>query len=863
VSVFVGCGGDGAKPGVLGDGGGDVPRLDGRDVGSDRGGDVGDHQGDADVVEADVPGEDGPEIDVVDGVDVAGDQGQDVGDDVGDDVAGEVPLDTTPLPDGPGCTSTCTAAELGSYCPEPKTVAFCASPPGMPACYVTRGATACPGAKVCERVGSVASCVCPAVVATAAVGGGCASAGARLCAGNTVLVCGADAGGSGCLVWALADNCGALACDTAGGAAGCPCGAPAADAVYVDPVAGGGSSGRPATGAALPASCRFKTLTEGLAATGGARLRVVATAAASPVSFAAETFPLRLPAGVTVTTAAATPDPAAYKILFAGTSASGADAAVILGAGASLVGLSLENGGGNPQAVAVACTTGAVTLRGVRLAGTGGGSTMRLGLAVGSDAADPCQLAAQDLVVDGFDVGARVYRKLTATNLVVRNSVHIGVYIPATAGTDPEVILTGGEVTSSGEAGIVQETGALAITGTNVHGNTQRGLEVEGADSSATLGPGTRLDGNRTGGLRVSGGATVVGTGISASGNTMSSGGINDGVRIESGSLTLHQATIENNEGRGLGMEGGTAIIDDGSVLRNNGRNSGASAIRYKQGDLTVGGATGAVVKISGSARHGVYVWTDGGSGTGKVTIERTELSANDGAGVWVDFLAAGAQGTFAMRSSLVFDNIIQGVRIERAPAAGATPGVLIEGSEIRNNGKTNGQEGPGLSIAAVGEVVATVTGTQIHDNRAAGVVVEQLTGTASLTLEGNDIYANNVGAELPVGGVSFETAATLTSFRNNKVHANNGHQVGFAAPPNGGAAWTLGSGACDLGSNRLYCYGAGQTAIRVSGATATTVNAAGTAFQNATPGPGTDWLVTGGAHTVNAAGACPPVACN
>lgn len=859
LSVIVGCGGSAAVDRTA------DAATDGRDSGADA------SRPDGDTSTSDVsPGDQRIDSDQVpDGPDLAEDSSSlpDGSPDASEDLVEvdmTLPPDLAPdlapdlPPDGPDCTSTCTAADQETYCKDAKTSASCLALPGT-ACLVSRFPTACVGAKICERVGAVASCVCPAVVATAAVGGGCATAGARICAGNTALACTAEAA-SGCLLWTLAEDCGALACDTAGGTAGCPCAPAPADAVHVDPVAGGGSAGRAATGAASPPSCRFKTLTEALAATGGTRTRVVASTATLPGSFAAETFPLTIPAGITVTTAASTPDPAGYEIVFAGTSAATAEAAVILNAGASLVGFTVKNGGGAAPAAAIACTTGAASLRAVRLLGTGGGTAMRLGLAAGADPSGACELTAQDLTIDGFDGGVRAQRKLTATNLVIRNSKHIGLYLPQATGSDPDVTLTGGEITSSGEAGIAQETGSLAVTGTNVHGNTARGLEVEG-DGVATLGPGSKFDANRTGGLRVAGSATVTGTGISASGNTMSSGGLNDGVRVEGGTLTLHQATIDNNEGRGLGMEGGTAVIDDGSLLRNNGRNSGASAIRYKQGNLTLGGATGAVVKISGSARHGLYVWTDSGAGTGSVDIQRTEFSGNDGAGVWVDFLAAGAQGTFVMRASQVFDNVGQGVRVERAPAVGGMPGVLIDGCDIRDNGKTDAQEAPGFSIFAVGDVVATVINNQIHGNRATGVLVEQFSGTASLTLDGNDIYANNVVSDLPVGGVMFGTASTLTSFRANKVHGNQGDEVGFAAPANTGAAWTLGSGACDPGSNQIYCYGAGDVGIRISGATAATVNAAGTAFQSATPALGTDWTVSGGAHVVNAAGACAPVA--
>ena len=782
------AGSDGRGDGLAPDSGGadrapDVREVGAVDVGSDPDGPSGEDAGAEDAVD------DGPSPEVA------------------AEVSAEAAREAPP-PDGPDCVSTCTAANVGNACKDNKTVATCAASPQVPGCYLLSNPVACTGVKTCAGVGGAAACVCPAVTAVPTPGAGCASSGTRACGTGMLLTCGSDPAASGCLIWQMIEDCAGQACETVGGAAGCSCGAPTGNDLYVDPVAGGGWAGRAPTGAQQPASCRFKTLGQALAVAPSGR-RVVAASNSLPATFSGETFPLVVPAGVTLTTGGATPPPS-FKISFAGASAAMAERAISLGDGARLSGFILENGGGSNNAVGLACTTGPATVERVRLTGSSGAAIMRLGVQVGSDSV-ACQLTASDVTVEGFESGVSVLGQLAATGLVVRGSRFVG-------------------------------------------------LEVEGAAATATLGAGTKLDGNGTGGLRVLDGATVTGTGVSASNNGNASGGLNDGLRVVGGSLTLHQSTIDNNEGRGLFLDSGTVVLDDGSVMRGNGKMNGSSAIRYKGGTLNVGGATGGVVKISDNGRHGVYVWTEEGLGSGAVNIQRTDLSGNANAGLWVDFVPGGGQGFVTVKGGSITGNVIQGVRVERAPIVGGSSAVLLEDVDIASNG-ASGNDGAGLNIYAVGESSVRLVGSRVRTNRGPGVVVEQTAGTALLAIEGTDVAGNNTGNQHAVGGIDFATPATLTAFRGNKIHGNGGHEVGIAAAPNGGTTWTLGSGACDATSNKIYCYGAGSVGLHVSAPAPIAVNAANTSFSNATPVADSDWRFEGaGGHTVQVTPACAPV---
>jgi hypothetical protein len=459
----------------------------------------------------------------------------------------------------------------------------------------------------------------------------------------------------------------------------------------------------------------------------------------------------------------------------------------------------------------------------------------------------------------GFGVklgGTAAAVRLAATNLNIKDLSRAGIEVVRAAGAPPpQLALSGGEISGLGESGIAADGAVATIDGTNIHHNAAWGLEVAGAGSTTTLGRGTKVDSNRFGGISVRSGASLTGTGISASRNLVGQGGLVDGLRVEGGTVVIHDSVLDENEGRAFAINGGSVTVDDGSVMRGNGRTAGSSAIRHQAGTMVLGGPTGGIVEVSGSGRHGVYVWTDSGTGTGSVTIQRTKLSGHLANGIFVDVVPSGAAASVSVVDTDITGNEANGVRIDRAAPVGGV-GVRLHRVNIVGNGK-GANDGVGLVVNGTANVDLSVEGCAIKDNRSTGVVVRQ-EGGATVVSEflGNDVSGNNLREDADVGGVHFASASTLEGFRGNLVHGNVGPEVGFSAAPNGGGAWSLGSGACDAGSNRIYCYGAGAVGVRLLGAAAISVNAAANTWQSATPAVNVDWS---GAGTVTTTAACGP----
>jgi hypothetical protein len=789
-----------------------------------------------------------------------------------------------------GCSNTCNASQVGTYCAGAKMVATCTAASG---CFNSSNAITCPGRQTCQGPAGTAACKCPAAGTTE--GTGCATAGATACGGDTVLTCTADTTGSTCLTWVKTSDCatlaaGAFVCGTRGGPAACQCPDPSATQLFVDPVGGNDTATIVPNGASKPAACRFRTLTKALTAVTTTRKKLVALTTTPPASFSAETFPLMIPAGVTVTTGDTTPAPGNYTLVFNGASAT---AGVVLASGAVLEGFIVQAGSGNPAAAALSCSAGAVTVRASNIIGGAAAAVTKpaTGIAVGGS----CTAALQDLEVRTFRVGVSVAStataastisdstlrddgttgagaalllaagKLTATKLTINKSTagsaSWGVVLegssatsaPALTATDltiaalpqpglelrtgaaaPSATVTTGNIAAGlvAEVGVRTSAGTLALTGVTVHGAASDGLRVSGGVVS--LGAGCHLDDNGRDGLRVESG-TMVGTTFGASGNT------GDGASISNGVVTLHRVTLADNDNRGLLVVGGTVVIDDGSIIRSNGAPGTIwSGIRVLGGDLTVGGTGGQLVDIADNSDSGVKI-TPAAAGT-TVTIQRAKLHGSGKYGLEVDLAVAGS--TVTVTDSDINANL-DGVGVIRAPAS-AGQAVTLDGVRVFANGR-NAMGGVGVSLRGdTGDVVATVKNSSVHDNRAEGLLVQQgATFTTTATIDGNDVFTNNTGAGRPVGGVLFATSSTLASFAGNKLHGNTGDELGFGAKPNGGDTWNLaGPLVCGAATNQIYCYGTGNLGLRIlaTAPVGTKVDAGSTAWNNALPTKGVDF---------------------
>jgi hypothetical protein len=203
-----------------------------------------------------------------------------------------------------------------------------------------------------------------------------------------------------------------------------------------------------------------------------------------------------------------------------------------------------------------------------------------------------------------------------------------------------------------------------------------------------------------------------------------------------------------------------------------------------------------------------------------------------------------------------IHDNTRHGVNVSTSAATGSGANSLtLDTVAVTSNAQS------GIFLAGNGgAVAATVRRCTVSGNGAVGVRVEQGTGTTTTTaIQSNEITNNNIaGPADVVGGVLFATSSTLTSFIGNKIHSNNGDELGFAALPNAGVTWTIGTNACDANANSIYCYGVGNVGLRMSFA-AGTVDARGTHWANAAPAGSVDFSTVGGS-SVNAANPCAAV---
>jgi hypothetical protein len=732
------------------------------------------------------------------------------------------------------CDNNPSCVGQSAFCLNASTVAACGSDSNTPACRVVASTTSCHGSSLCAN----GACVCPAVGTSA--GTGCATLNAKACSGTDILTCMTEAA-SGCSVWQASTHCGTsgLTCGSkASGGAACQCPENAGTDVYVDPSAGSDVvGGLFPTGIQSPAACRYATLTNGLTKV-GAPGRVIAISANLPATFGGETFPLNVPAGVSVMTADATFNASDYVIAF-----SGAPQAVVLNNGTALRGFSI-NGGGAAAAL-ITCSAGTTVVDtvsltgnntvtdGIELTGTCAATLMNavtiaqlagVGLNVSSSAATNL---TGTTTISATSVGVQLTNgSLTASGLHTDGNHQYGMLLPSTAAGTPLLNLNQSTASGNGStgvfAGISIGKGSLTASNTTVAGNGGIGIELNTNATHQLTSVMSQGNGARSGasfGVALTAG-TLVATGLTASSNTDS------GVSVSGGTATLTGSTLDENTGRGLIVTGaGSLVTVSGGELNDNGQ-AGVSA---GAGTLNVGG--GAV------------------------------LASNDSSGISLT-------GATALITSVnVHDNVLHGVVVQSGNSApvnlgpGATvnhnggDGILVDASPLTSGGansltvdtvtvSNNAKFGIYLQGDA-GDVAATIKGSTITGNADVGLMVEEgTTATTSEAIQNNDVSGNNTGNGHQAGGVLFNTSSTLTSFIGNKVHSNTGDELGFNAVPNGGGTqWVINppSAACDTTSNSLYCYGNGNVGLHILGGGAT-VNAQHVRWTNNPPTSGIDY---------------------
>jgi len=758
------------------------------------------------------------------------------------------------------CTCDHGCAAVGDFCADGDTQSTCSLDANN--CRFISDTNACGGVATCVNGG----CDCPATGTTE--GTGCSNLDDTLCAGSDVLTCLSDTspGAIGCQVWALTTPCagdqaGPLTCGTKAGFAACQCPENIGTAVYVDPVAGSDSAddAHPfPTGIQTPTACRFGTLTHGIDRVGSPGT-VVAISDNPPVAFTTELLPLAVKSGVTLTTAAPA-TPASYIIEF---DDAAAFAALAVASGSAVSGYTVvQSGSANAAASAVTCSAGAVSLASLVLDGNG---TMSNGIAAGgSCAATVTGVTVGEFTASAIDVSSTAATTITggllraslnglrqsngvvtAHALTVQNNAREGIVL---LGGSPNLVLDSGSVVTlngragAGFAGISVTKGSLSATNSTITGNGAAGI---------VLGSGAVIHGLTTVDVSLNG-ATVATPGVSIFNGTLNASALTatkntaGGVAVlgSSATVNLTNAALNANTGRGLVAAAGSVTVSGGTFNGNQ-----QDGILAGGGTVTIGG--GATMANNGA--HGLHMF---GAAT---TVTAADIHHNVQDGVYINSsFAAINVGSPGMSPPLVniHDNTVHGIMVSSSPptSSGANT-VTIDTVSVTQNRQS------GIFIAADNAPVgATVRACTISGNGAVGLRVEQGAANETTTvIQFNDVTGNNGnGPSDSIGGVLFGTASTLTSFVGNRVHANNGDELGFAAAANGGASWTVGTNTCDANANAITCYGAGNVGIRA--AAGATVDARGNHWVNASPAGGVDYSLAGGS-SVNAGGACSAIA--
>jgi hypothetical protein len=294
--------------------------------------------------------------------------------------------------------------------------------------------------------------------------------------------------------------------------------------------------------------CRFRTLGEALAMTGARWKRVIASG-----TFESETFPLVVPAGVTLTGHPEALDPGGARIVFTGK----AEELITLRAGATLAGLTVENRGGDDGAAAVSCTSGPVTIRSVELIGTGGGSALRTGMQLGRAYEDDCSATVERLKVRGFGSGLEgiAAGPSTITDTTFEDNL--------TALTVTAARLVMSRVTIRGRPG-------AAALGFSIYADTdKRGAVVEASD---LIIEDTAIA------IDLSAGAPYVAPRLSIDGAQILRSG--DGIRVAGGSLEITVSQILASRGHGVTIAGGQVALGDVEIAA-----GGATGLVIEKGE--------------------------------------------------------------------------------------------------------------------------------------------------------------------------------------------------------------------------------------------------------------------------------------
>jgi hypothetical protein len=587
-----------------------------------------------------------------------------------------------------------------------------------------------------------------------------------------------------------------------GTVAGCQCPEHTGNDIFVDWVNGNDSaSGNFPTGIDSPASCRFLTLGKGLsmAASGN---RVVAKSTNIPADFASETFPLNVPANVTLTTADTVLTPANFNIKFNG--GSGIHG-VILANNSVFEGYTVQNAGGDSMSAAVVISGTGAIVDTVVLDGTGGGTTLGFGVGIGPAG----QGMINNAVISGFNRGVGVQTTgaastilnstidanaigidvqlgtLTATTVTINGGASDGVFLNPLAGMS--ATFNGSALTIKGMSGAGIEaapTGggaaSFTVTSGDIGTNGGSGLLLTGG-GSGTIGA-VNVHDNTGAGAKMSGGSLTLGSGGTT---TVQKNGAN-GATVTGGTLTLGAATLTNNTGDGVTLSGGSTLLPNtgASITSNTG-----NGISSTSSTVTFGGAAATPISVSSNGLDGILVSagnltanyvTLSGNGTGATKKSGLELSGAAAVNIGVASDAA-VSVTGNGLDGVLLNGTTSGSTLDMRRASITSNGgigvsaTLATGAQLKMTSdtvSTNTTDGLALNLASGAS--ATLTSLTVSGNLTNGIEIAQapiVGGVVELSIDSSTISSNG-GIGVWLHGAAGNIGASIT---NSKVNLNTG----------------------------------------------------------------------------------------
>lgn len=417
----------------------------------------------------------------------------------------------------------------------------------------------------------------------------------------------------------------------------------------------------------------------------------------------------------------------------------------------------------------------------------------------------------------------------------------------------------GGTIASTGSGISVQNNsgGSIAFTGSSKSLSTGANPGVSLANNTGatiSFGGGGLVIGTTTGtGFEAIGGGTISATGA---GNTVSSAG---GVAVRVENTTIGAAGLTF---RSVSANGGT----NGIVLNNTGAVSGIQ--------VTGTGAAGSGGTIQGMSGDGVrldnatdvqlssmVIQSNAGNGIGganvtgfvldggSTVLNNADNAAADEAGIRFDNLL----GTAAITGSTVSGSVEDNVRIVNTSGSLS---LSVNGSTVRDNNASTGQEGLRLVARGNAQMTANVSGSHFIKNRGTGVsATTEAAGILDVTVTGGSLQNNFVGVNLvhgSTGALTFDVLSipVITGHGSSPVNINRLATAGTASTFSGtvsgnaiGTSGVPGSGSAAGSGVRAVSNGAGGTlTVAVTGNTIREVNSRGV-----------DVLARDGSSTINA----------